>query len=65
MRPCRFCGCINALPCYDTENWYVSCSGCLARGPLAPTREAAERAWNGDRILGMIGRPIEKPEERR
>lgn len=59
MRACPFCGCLNSIPCYNGIDWYVSCDGCLARGPPAPTRSQAELYW--DRVkLGsnQIGRPI-------
>lgn len=46
LNTCPFCGskCFNYD--FDSEGWYVECAGCHAGGPVKPTIEEAEAAWN-------------------
>ena len=59
MRACPFCGCLNSTTVFDTMHWYVSCDGCMARGPRATNRAQAEMYWNRIKTgSNPVGRPI-------
>jgi len=62
MRMCLFCGGLSVTACNDGGGWWVSCDGCLARGPLAETRREAEEGWNGYMGAKRIGRPMHDPK---
>jgi Lar family restriction alleviation protein len=53
MKACPFCGTVDVAAADVTFEaveeppaFSVSCSGCDACGPIAPTKELAEAAWD-------------------